>query len=108
VTGIISRDSKFGIARSYGLEDFFEIELESGQDRIAAENAWLIDAFRRLAGPIDESGVLDRIEEPAEPRTVSDIFVHLLFYISHAMRWRAKFDDKIGTDFSETLLLPLR
>src|ERR1041385_8587869 len=90
------------------LQNLFKVEFETEQDRIATQSAWLIQMLGRFARAIDNSAVLDRIEEPSQPRTVSDVFLHLCFDIGNAIGGRSQLDHKIRADLRERLLLCFR
>ena len=47
-------------------KDFSEVEVESRQDGIAADDGRSVYALRRLARPVNGGALLDRIEQPSE------------------------------------------
>ena len=67
------------------LQNFSEVEVESRQDGIPADDGWIVDALRRLVRPVNGDAVLDRVEQPSEVGAVSDVFFHLLLNLGDAV-----------------------
>jgi len=67
--------------RKQNLEDFLKVEAEARQDRVATDDGGFVDILRSLTRPVGNGAVLDRIQQPSEPRAVGDVFLHFSFNV---------------------------
>ena len=64
-----------------------------------------VEAFNFLARPVHVHALFERVEEPTEPSTVLEVFIHLGFECRNAVAGRAKLGHEIWTQRSEFLLI---
>lgn len=85
-------------------KDISEIELEARQDRIATDDCGTVEAFRLLARAVNDGQILERIQQPAKPGAVGDVFLHLQFDLGKIVRGRTQLKDEVRAERSQFLL----
>src|SRR2546426_1910442 len=75
------------------------------QDGIAAERGWVIQRFHGLAGAVDVPSLVEGIDQPTEARAIVEVLLHLLLQVGETVRWRAEFNNEIGTEWRGPFLL---
>ena len=86
-------------------ENFLEIESETGQDVLTAEEVGIFQTLDAAAGPVNVNAFVDRVQQPAKPGAILNVLGHFLLHVRKAIRHRPQLHHEVRTDPSHFLAI---
>ena len=62
-----------------------EVEVESRENRVTAENPGGVHPLRGLTRPVDDGEIIDGIQQPAKPCATGHVLFHFLLEVGKAV-----------------------